>query len=59
MSKRQTPFDYAKSLQMETGATGLEPATSGVTDRYELNRSSRFPPDLPLEQAFRTAPNRL
>ena len=25
-----------------TGATGLEPATSGVTDRYELNRHSRL-----------------
>jgi hypothetical protein len=35
MSKRQTPFDQAKSLQMETGATRLEPATSGVTGRFE------------------------
>jgi hypothetical protein len=26
----------------ETGATGLEPATSGVTGRYELNRFSRL-----------------
>lgn len=25
-----------------TGATGLEPATSGVTGRYELNRPSRL-----------------
>jgi hypothetical protein len=33
MSKRQTPFGHAESLQMETGATGLEPATSGVTGR--------------------------
>jgi hypothetical protein len=24
------------------GATGLEPATSGVTDRYKLNRHSRL-----------------
>jgi hypothetical protein len=24
-----------KSLQIETGATGLEPATSGVTGRFE------------------------
>jgi hypothetical protein len=24
------------------GATGLEPATSGVTGRYELNRFSRL-----------------
>jgi hypothetical protein len=28
----------------ETGATGLEPATSGVTDRYELNRYGRLQP---------------
>jgi len=28
----------------ETGATGLEPATSGVTGRYSLNRYSRLPP---------------
>jgi hypothetical protein len=27
-----------------TGATGLEPATSGVTDRYRLNRHDRLPP---------------
>jgi hypothetical protein len=27
----------AKSLQIETGATGLEPATSGVTDRRSGN----------------------
>jgi hypothetical protein len=27
-----------------TGATGLEPATSGVTDRYELNRYGRLQP---------------
>ncbi len=27
-----------------TGATGLEPATSGVTGRYVLNRHSRPPP---------------
>jgi hypothetical protein len=26
----------------EAGATGLEPATSGVTDRYKLNRHSRL-----------------
>ena len=30
----------------ETGATGLEPATSGVTDRYGLNRHSRLPPEI-------------
>jgi hypothetical protein len=29
-----------------TGATGLEPATSGVTDRYELNRHSRLRPGI-------------
>src|SRR5947208_4774360 len=29
-----------------TGATGLEPATSGVTDRYELNRHSRLAPGI-------------
>jgi hypothetical protein len=28
----------------ETGATGLEPATSGVTDRYGLNRRDRLAP---------------
>src|SRR4030095_12438551 len=27
-----------------TGATGLEPATSGVTGRYELNRHGRLRP---------------
>ena len=27
-----------------TGATGLEPATSGVTGRYELERHSRLLP---------------
>jgi hypothetical protein len=27
-----------------TGATGLEPATSGVTDRYRLDRNGRVPP---------------
>jgi hypothetical protein len=27
---------------LKTGATGLEPATSGVTDRYKLNRHSRL-----------------
>jgi hypothetical protein len=26
-----------------TGATGLEPATSGVTDRYRLNRYGWLP----------------
>src|SRR5919204_140144 len=29
-----------------TGATGLEPATSGVTDRYRLNRYSRLRPGI-------------
>jgi hypothetical protein len=28
------------------GATGLEPATSGVTDRYGLDRHSRLPPGI-------------
>jgi hypothetical protein len=27
---------HTKSQQIETGATGLEPATSGVTDPYRL-----------------------
>ena len=29
-----------------TGATGLEPATSGVTGRYELNRYDLLPPGI-------------
>jgi hypothetical protein len=29
-----------------TGATGLEPATSGVTGRYWLDRQSRLPPGI-------------
>src|SRR2546423_9135725 len=33
-------------LLRETGATGLEPATSGVTGRYELNRHSRLRPGI-------------
>jgi hypothetical protein len=31
---------------VETGVTGLEPATSGVTGRYRLNRYDRLPPEL-------------
>jgi hypothetical protein len=30
----------------ETGATGLEPATSGVTGRYGLNRYNRLRPGI-------------
>jgi hypothetical protein len=33
MQKTSGVRDAAKSLQIETGATGLEPATSGVTGR--------------------------
>jgi Bacterial regulatory helix-turn-helix protein, lysR family len=34
----------AKSLQIETGATGLEPATSGVTGRYGATGYGRLRP---------------
>src|SRR5438309_5123553 len=33
MRERERSPAYAKSLQIEAGATGLEPATSGVTGR--------------------------
>jgi hypothetical protein len=33
-----------KRLEKTTGATGLEPATSGVTDRYRLHGYSRLRP---------------
>jgi hypothetical protein len=38
----------ARRLQefQETGATGLEPATSGVTGRYRLVRYNRLPPEI-------------
>jgi hypothetical protein len=42
------------------GATGLEPATSGVTGRYELDRHNRLRPRITgLEQAFPRQANRL
>ena len=37
----------AKCLQIRAGATGLEPATSGVTGRDELNGSAGYDPELP------------
>jgi hypothetical protein len=52
-------YRIAGILCKETGATGLEPTTSGVTDRYGLNRHNRLRPRFWLEQAFRTRANRL
>jgi hypothetical protein len=42
-SDQTTQMPILQALR-ETGATGLEPATSGVTGRYGLNRHSRLPP---------------
>jgi hypothetical protein len=45
---------------MKTGATGLEPATSGVTGRYRRDRHSLvLTPNYWLEQAFPRRANRL
>src|SRR5688572_16040162 len=41
---RDAPKERRLHELRETGATGLEPATSGVTDRYTLNRHGRLPP---------------
>ena len=44
VSNQATPYAYLQGFL--TGATGLEPATSGVTDRYGLDRYSRLPPGI-------------
>jgi hypothetical protein len=38
----KTTDDAVLQAFLGAGATGLEPATSGVTDRYKLNRHSRL-----------------
>jgi hypothetical protein len=37
MRIRMVPRAHAKSLQIETRATGLEPATSGVTGHFAVH----------------------
>jgi hypothetical protein len=41
MQKTSDERAAAKSLQIETGATGLEPATSGVTGRVKYDNAQR------------------